>query len=81
MSPPKFNDWGLEGHIADAIDSMGWDEPTEIQLEAIPVARAGTDIVGQARTGSGKQELFWDSHNGSCKPLARLRLVLALQGS
>ena len=76
MSPPKFNDWGLEGHIADAIDSMGWDEPTEIQLEAIPVARAGTDIVGQARTGSGKTAAFGIPIIESCKPSGKTQALV-----
>ena len=35
------------------ISSKGWKNPTEIQVESIPVAQ-GRDVVGQARTGSGK---------------------------
>ena len=58
MSPPKFNDWGLEEPVQKAIAELGWEEPTEIQLEAIPVARQGRDVVGQARTGSGKTAAF-----------------------
>lgn len=58
MSPPKFNEWGLQPPIQEAIKNLGWEEPTEIQLEAIPMARQGRDIVGQARTGSGKTAAF-----------------------
>ena len=58
MSPPKFNDWGLVAPVQKAIAELGWEEPTEIQLEAIPVARQGRDVVGQARTGSGKTAAF-----------------------
>ena len=76
MSPPKFNDWGLEVCIADAVASMGWDEPTEIQLEAIPVARAGTDIVGQARTGSGKTAAFGIPIIESCKPSGKTQALV-----
>ena len=58
MSPPKFNEWGLEAPIQEAIENLAWEEPTEIQLEAIPMARQGRDVVGQARTGSGKTAAF-----------------------
>ncbi len=53
-----FQKWELESDILDAIISRGWDEPTEIQLDSIPLARKGRDIVGQAKTGSGKTAAF-----------------------
>tara|TARA_B100000214_G_scaffold351301_1_gene305591 strand:- start:923 stop:2347 length:1425 start_codon:yes stop_codon:yes gene_type:complete len=60
MSPAAkaFTDWELDSAVAEAISSNGWTTPTEIQLEAIPVARKGRDVVGQARTGSGKTAAF-----------------------
>ncbi len=54
----SFSTWNLEKEIFQAIDKRGWIEPTSIQLEAIPIARKGLDIVGQARTGSGKTAAF-----------------------
>ena len=54
----SFSDWDLDSEIADAISNKGWTIPTDIQVEAIPVARAGRDVVGQARTGSGKTAAF-----------------------
>ncbi len=53
-----FEKWNLESTILDAIKSRGWTEPTEIQVDAIPFARKGRDIVGQAKTGSGKTAAF-----------------------
>lgn len=53
-----FADWNLKVEVAAAIDEKGWTIPTEIQIESIPVARNGRDIVGQARTGSGKTAAF-----------------------
>ena len=41
-----FEKWNLETSILDAIKSRGWTEPTEIQIDAIPFARKGRDIVG-----------------------------------
>ena len=53
-----FSSWDLEAPIAAAIEALGWTEPTEIQREALPPARQGMDVVGQARTGSGKTAAF-----------------------
>ena len=53
-----FEKWNLEAPILEAIKSRGWVEPTEIQIDAIPFARIGRDIVGQAKTGSGKTAAF-----------------------
>ena len=46
-----FEKWNLESTILDAIKSRGWTSPTEIQADAIPFARKGKDIVGQAKNG------------------------------
>ena len=39
MTSLSFNDWDLEKNVADAIGQLGWEEPTQIQDEAIPFAR------------------------------------------
>ena len=58
LSTVRFSDWDLSPSISDAISAKGWDFVTPIQAESIPMARAGRDIVGQARTGSGKTVAF-----------------------
>ncbi len=58
MSSISFSDWDLPEYILDALLTEGWENPTEIQREAIPSARTGRDIIGQARTGSGKTAAF-----------------------
>lgn len=58
MSKISFSDWNLPEYILDALAVEGWEKPTEIQREAIPPAREGCDIIGQARTGSGKTAAF-----------------------
>ena len=58
MSRQIFSDWDIPKHILDALANEGWESPTEIQREAIPSAREGRDIIGQARTGSGKTAAF-----------------------
>ena len=63
-----FASWDLQAPIAEAVDANGWIEPTEIQREAIPLARQGLDVVGQARTGSGKTGAFGIPILEKCMP-------------
>ena len=55
MSDSGFSKFNLSKETSKALDKNGWVEPTEIQRETIPAALTGRDIIGQARTGSGKQ--------------------------
>ena len=55
MSSISFSDWDLPEYILDALAVEGWEKPTQIQREAIPAARNGSDIIGQAKPVQGKQ--------------------------
>lgn len=76
MSTLSFSDWDLEAPIAKAIDGLGWTEPTEIQVGALPVARRGIDVVGQARTGSGKTAAFAIPIIEHCEPSGSLQALV-----
>jgi len=54
----KFEDFGLDPKIIAAITAMGFETPTPIQEEAIPLLMEGRDVIGGARTGSGKTAAF-----------------------
>jgi ATP-dependent RNA helicase RhlE len=54
----SFDQLGLNGPFLQAIRDHGFDEPTPIQLQAIPLALEGRDIVGCAQTGTGKTVAF-----------------------
>ena len=56
--PKAFADLGVEIRFLKAIHKMGFIEPSEIQSGMIPEALAGKDILGQARTGTGKTAAF-----------------------
>lgn len=58
MSTSGFSRFNLSEEISEALDSKGWVEPTEIQRETISAALTGRDVIGQARTGSGKTAAF-----------------------
>lgn len=53
-----FDDLGLNDEILGAIRSLGFEHPTKIQSELIPLALTGVDILGQAKTGTGKTAAF-----------------------
>ena len=44
--------------MGQALEGMGYAEPTPIQDEVIPLVRSGRDVVGQAQTGTGKTAAF-----------------------
>ena len=54
----KFTDLGISEDIAKAMDDMGWEEPTPIQLQAVPLGLKGSDMFAQAQTGTGKTGAF-----------------------
>ncbi|KAK8542528.1 hypothetical protein V6N12_015124 [Hibiscus sabdariffa] len=54
----SFKDIGLCDELVAACDSLGWKAPTKIQVEAIPHALQGKDLIGLAQTGSGKTGAF-----------------------
>ena len=49
-----FKDLGIDQDIVDALEAKGITEPFPIQEQAIPLALTGQDIIGQAKTGTGK---------------------------
>ncbi len=53
-----FADLGVEGPIVEALQQVGIVHPFPIQSMAIPIALSGTDMIGQARTGTGKTLAF-----------------------
>ncbi len=54
----EFSFKQLDEKIQKSLEEMGFEEPTPIQKEAIPIALRGEDIVGQAQTGTGKTAAF-----------------------
>lgn len=54
----KFTDLDLVAPLLESLTEMGFEEPTPIQQQAVPVALAGADLIGQAQTGTGKTAAF-----------------------
>src|SRR6478609_8133898 len=55
---PGFVALGLEAPLLATLETLGYEEPTPIQREAIPPLLAGRDLLGQAATGTGKTAAF-----------------------
>ena len=53
-----FHDLGLSEDIQKALDELGFEDPTPIQEQAIPELLGGSDVIGQAQTGTGKTAAF-----------------------
>ncbi len=53
-----FKELGLSPEIQQALDELGYEQPSPIQEKAIPELLAGHDVIGQAQTGTGKTAAF-----------------------
>jgi ATP-dependent RNA helicase RhlE len=53
-----FQELGLAPEILEAVRDAGYERPTPIQAEAIPLALKGRDLIGLAQTGTGKTAAF-----------------------
>ncbi|WP_129628524.1 DEAD/DEAH box helicase [Candidatus Oscillochloris fontis] len=55
---PTFSELGLSEPILNVLKDLGYDEPTPIQEQAIPVMLLNSDVIAQAQTGTGKTAAF-----------------------
>jgi len=55
---PSFADFDLTPEMMKALAAAGYSTPTPVQAGFIPVALEGDDVIGQARTGTGKTASF-----------------------
>ncbi|XP_013391796.1 ATP-dependent RNA helicase DDX42 isoform X2 [Lingula anatina] len=62
LDPPKpvssFAHMGFDEALMQGIRKMGYTQPTPIQAQGVPIALSGRDIIGIAKTGSGKTAAF-----------------------
>jgi ATP-dependent RNA helicase RhlE len=54
----SFNELGLSEPLLRSVREQGYEVPTPIQVEAIPPALRGRDVLGTAQTGTGKTAAF-----------------------
>ena len=56
--PPGFSELGLSAPILEALSAVGYESPSPIQAQTIPLLLSGSDLLGQAQTGTGKTAAF-----------------------
>ncbi|WP_416371661.1 DEAD/DEAH box helicase [Curtobacterium sp. S6] len=54
----KFTDLGLDARVLASLEKVGYEKPSPIQAETIPLLLQGRDVVGLAQTGTGKTAAF-----------------------
>ncbi|HWK22381.1 MAG TPA: DEAD/DEAH box helicase [Ureibacillus sp.] len=54
----KYSDYDFKPFLKNAIEKLGFTEPTPIQKEMIPLILKGKSAIGQAHTGTGKTHSF-----------------------
>jgi len=54
----QFEDLNLRPELVQAINALGYTQPTPIQAGIIPLMQSGHDVTGQAQTGTGKTAAF-----------------------
>lgn len=54
----RFTDLGLDARVLAALEEVGYETPSPIQEETIPLLLQGRDVVGLAQTGTGKTAAF-----------------------
>lgn len=58
MNPETFQQLGLRPPLLEALSEVGYETPSPIQAACIPHLLAGTDLLGEAQTGTGKTAAF-----------------------
>ena len=53
-----FNQLALNKSLLKALDEVGYETPSPIQAQTIPLLLEGKDVIGQAQTGTGKTAAF-----------------------
>lgn len=74
--PKAFADIGIETPILQALAVMGYETPSPIQEALIPPVLNGRDVLGQARTGTGKTAAFGIPVCQNVDPQGRLQAMI-----
>ncbi|NMH60357.1 DEAD/DEAH box helicase [Alteromonas ponticola] len=73
-----FKDLNLPQPILQALEKVGYEKPSPIQAESIPLLLEGHDLLGQAQTGTGKTAAFALPMLAQIQPESKLPQLLVL---
>jgi ATP-dependent RNA helicase RhlE len=71
-----FDQLGLNDAVLKAVTESGYDTPTAIQAQAIPLVLAGRDVVGASQTGTGKTAAFALPSLSKIQPLGKPQILV-----
>ncbi len=71
-----FDELGLNEAVLTAVKESGYDTPTAIQAQAIPLVLAGRDVVGASQTGTGKTAAFALPSLSKISPLGKPQILV-----
>jgi len=71
-----FSAWDLNDALQEGLVNIGWEFATQVQKQTIPIALSGKDVIGQARTGSGKTAAFGLPTMNACQPTGELQALI-----
>lgn len=58
MSKKTFSEFSLNAAVLTAVQALGYEHPTPVQSQSIPILQKGDDLLAQAQTGTGKTAAF-----------------------
>ena len=58
MSSVDFESLGLSVPVLKAVKQLGYEQPSPVQAQSIPILLAGKNLLGTAQTGTGKTAAF-----------------------
>ncbi len=71
-----FDQLGLSSAVLQAVTDSGYETPTPIQAQAIPLILAGKDLVGASQTGTGKTAAFALPALSKISPLGKPQILV-----
>ncbi len=71
-----FDQLGLSAPVLQAVTEAGYEEPTPIQAEAIPLVLEGKDVIGASQTGTGKTAAFALPSLSKIEPLGKPQILV-----
>jgi ATP-dependent RNA helicase RhlE len=72
----SFQNLGLSDEVVHGVQSMGYLDPTPIQLQAFPIVLGGKDLIGASQTGTGKTAAFALPLLSLLKEHGKLRILI-----
>jgi len=72
----RFDELGLKEAVLTAVTESGYENPTPIQAQAIPLILGGRDVIGASQTGTGKTAAFALPSLSKIEPLGKPQILV-----